>query len=192
MKDSPTSRLEDHPYPIDFQAVRVGFFKGEHFDVEFTDKRPKRRLTMECPPKKPIPPAGFRDHSGERNGRMVAMFWVGRTNNGESSWWVVKCDCGRYELRKKLGKWHKKYGGNDKCEVCEREKEMLRGNIAEQPKKNKKAERVLKWIEEMRCKGLSETEIKEIYLTGGIETKGKNVGQIRASLSRLRKKHDHS
>src|SRR5699024_9508789 len=87
------------PQPINYQAVYVGFFKGEHFEVEFTEDRPKRRLTLDNPPRRPATPKGIADHSGNRNGRMTALYWVAPTKNKKpervSSWWCVKCDCGR-------------------------------------------------------------------------------------------------
>ncbi|MBR9880762.1 MAG: hypothetical protein GYB17_14840 [Gammaproteobacteria bacterium] len=181
MKDSPFTRLIDHAQPIDRLAVTVGFFKGEHFEVEFTEERPKRRLTLEVPPRCPKQPDTIRNHTGLRNGRMTALFWVAPTKNGESSWWVVRCACGKYELRKKLGTWPQKYGGNDMCEVCEREQEMLTGAI---PHKSRRTigERLFRWVESMKRLGLSETEIVSIR-QGNITTKDKSATEIRHAIA---------
>lgn len=180
MKNSSFEKLKEHPFPIDYQSARIGFFKGEHFNVEFTEDRPKRRLTMETPPKRPQAPENARDHAGIRNGRMTAQFFLRQTANGQSSWWVVKCDCGKYELRKKLGKWTSKHDGNDMCEICEREAEMLSGLIPRKSKA-KMGERLFKWIDSMRALGLTDEEIVAIR-QGDITTKGKDKNQIRAAL----------
>src|SRR5699024_3234912 len=136
------------PQPINYQAVYVGFFKGEHFEVEFTEDRPKRRLTLDNPPRRPATPKGIADHSGNRNGRMTALYWVAPTKNKKpervSSWWCVKCDCGRYELRKRLFTWRQRHP-DDMCEICEREQEIISGQHLRAPSKKRTAERMLKW-----------------------------------------------
>lgn len=170
MRNPALTHPERHNKPVDRQALRVGFFQGVHFEVEFTDDRPKRRLTLEAPPRRPKQHATVRDHTGLRNGRMTAMYWLRPTKDGESSWWVVRCDCGKYELRKKLGKWLRKHNGNDMCEICEREQEMISGV---QPRQSKRTvgERLFRWVDSMRQLGLNDAEIaairqRDITITG--------------------------
>ncbi|HAO01687.1 MAG: hypothetical protein Tp170SUR00d2C46354221_38 [Prokaryotic dsDNA virus sp.] len=168
MRNSPISKLKDHQRPADSTALRVGFFKGENFEVEFTHSRPKRRITLENPPPKPKMPATAKDYAGMRNGRMTAFFWFRESPSKTSSIWVVKCDCGRYEFRKKIGRWIKGYkDGNDMCEICEREREMLTGRTS----KENEGKRRLRFIEKMRTKGLQDNDIERLMRLGvGLET----------------------
>ncbi|OWV29446.1 hypothetical protein [Halomonas campaniensis] len=170
-----------HGAPVDRQALRVGFFPGEHFEVEFTEDRPKRRITLDAPPRRPKRPKTARDYTGLINGRMTALFWLKPTGNGQSSYWVVRCDCGKYEIRKKLGKWHKKHGGEDMCEVCEREREMLNG-FSPKASRRTQGERLLRWVDEMRQLGLNDAEITAIRCNDNLDTKGKTVEEIRQAL----------
>jgi hypothetical protein len=112
---------------------------------------------------------------------MTALFWLKPTSNGQSSYWVVRCDCGKYEIRKKLGKWHKKYGGEDMCEVCEREREMLNG-FRPKASLRSQGERLLRWAEEMRQLGLNDAEITAIRCSDRLDTKGKTAEEIRQAL----------
>lgn len=170
--------LLTHPAPVDRQAARVGFFRGEHFDVEFTRQRPKRRVTMMAPPLRPPRPMSAVDYTGLRRGRVAAVFWFRQTADGEGSVWVVRCDCGAYEFRKKPGRWRKQPNPLDMCEICEREREMLRGPSS----KKRSGLRVLRWVEQMRRLGLSDHEITAVRMSGDIETGHRSAAEIRRQL----------
>ena len=179
MADSSFAALANHPEPVNRQSVVVGFFRGEHFDVEFTSERPKRRLTLEAPPYPRERPVQAVDYTGLRNGRMTAFAWQRPSNSGGRTVWVARCDCGRYEFRRP-GSWAVHGNSNDMCEICEREAEMLAG-----PSSKKLApERLMKWVNKLRAIGLSDDEITLVRL-GDIETSGKSAAQIRADLARI-------
>ncbi|MDP2128160.1 MAG: hypothetical protein Q8K97_12370 [Pseudohongiella sp.] len=180
MISSSFERLVCHPNPVTRQAARIGFFKGEHFDVEFTAERPKRRLTLEFPPRRPPTPESARDYSGRKMGRLTAMFWFCRSKCGESSVWVVRCDCGRYEFRKKLARWLNRGQQNAMCEVCERELEII--NKDKGRSRATSGERTLKWIKAMQRLGLSDDEIMAIRAKNNITTTNKTLSDIRREL----------
>ncbi|RUR43375.1 hypothetical protein [Vreelandella populi] len=178
MADSPISRLDASFKPVDSTAVRVGYFRGEHFTVVFDERRPKYRLTMDTPPLRPKPPARYKNFEGCRSGRLVAIFWWKKTRSGQASVWLVKCDCGRYEFRRQLSRWLKKVDSNEMCEVCEREKEML-----SQQKSSRKTsgERTLNWAHKLKALGLTDKEISHVRKLE-IDTKGLSAEQIRLNL----------
>lgn len=171
-------QLLQHPRPVDSQAVKVGFKAGEHFEATFDEKRPKRRLTMDAPPRMPERPDWERNYTELRKGRLTALFWFKPRPNRKSSIWVVRCDCGRYEFRFKLCRWLRENCANDMCEICERELEMQKG-----PKSNdRRVERLLDWIEKMRRLGLTDDEITIVHAVGKVQTIDKTGDEIRHAL----------
>lgn len=177
MADSPISKLSASDRPVDSTALKVGFYRGEHFTVEFDSHRPKRRITLEMPPLRPKTPVRFKNYEGVRSGRLTGVFWWKKTRSGQASVWLVKCDCGRYEFRKKLGRWLKKSNPKDMCEICEREAEMI-----SQQKSSRKTsgERTLKWASALHEMGFSSDEISFIR-KNEISTKFLSAEQIRQS-----------
>lgn len=91
----------------------------------------KKRVVYECPSVGKAPPKfGSDDLTGKRNGRIVVMGWCSPMENyrvfGSSKplkyvggAWVVRCDCGKYERRKRRQIMHpikKEYV--DACTFC--------------------------------------------------------------------------
>lgn len=162
--------------PVDRTARRV-LSGGEHFDARFDESRPKLKATMEHPPEPPTPPPEkVVDHAGKRVGRIVALYWFKPTHSGDSSVWVVRCDCGRYEFRSHLFRWAKK--ANDMCEVCTRELEMQAGPNS----KARRVERVQKFLAKLVSIGLSEEEALTFFASGHDYEKGDTAESIRARL----------
>ena len=119
LKSSFPSLLE-HKKPVDKAAVRVGFFKGEHFDVSFPEHMIIR--TMDTPPKCKTRPVSAKDYTGMRHGRMTAISWFRPSRNGGKTVWIARCDCGKYEFRRPA-RWASHPSPDDdpdRCEHCRR------------------------------------------------------------------------
>ena len=178
MKNSPMHKIVHHPKPVDGTAARVGFFRGEHFDVEFTEDRPKRRLTMDMPPRCAALPALAFDFSGWRRGRMIAFRFFRLHRNGKSAIWVARCDCGRFEFRRPY-KWLKHPNDLDMCEVCEREREVLSGYRFGSGERHQ--QRLLVWVAHQRRLGLTDAEIAAVRRLD-LTVRGKSLEQIREEI----------
>lgn len=103
--------LLETPLPVDRVAARVVFSRRPADETNFRPRgarAPSRRecfkfATFETPPR----PTGKRpkhyvDLSGRRVGRLTFMYFYGREKFGEAKnqpYWVVRCDCGFFELR---------------------------------------------------------------------------------------------
>jgi hypothetical protein len=113
-------RLLQNPLPADRVARRVVFAKGEHWDpIETRNARPFVK-TWEAPPE-PLQakPDWAEDYSGLRRGRMVAFRYYGRRDRrGGCHRWIVRCDCGLYELRR-INKWVAHENAMDACARCD-------------------------------------------------------------------------
>lgn len=177
MSRSPFEKLALHCKPVDKNALRVGFFRGEHFDVEFTEDRPKRRVTLDAPPTPRLRPERATDYTGLRKGRMTAFAWHRASGGVGATVWVARCDCGRFEFRRP-GKWAANGNPNDMCEVCEREAEMLRGPSS----RKRHPERLMKWAARLLRMGITEAELC-VLRAGDIPTHGRTTEEIRAAIA---------
>ena len=181
---SSFSALPAHNRPVDRRALVVGFFRGEHFDADFS-RRTKNKVTMIAPPKAPNRPATVKDYTGKRNGQIVCCFWWSKTRDNEGSVWVVRCDCGNYEFRSKPGKWDAHPNNNDACEHCQRKREMIEkagsGNSMRFSSSENHPYRLVAFIKKLRGKGLSDKEIEKI-IELNIHAKG-SADEIRSQLA---------
>lgn len=75
----------------------------------------KHFLTPPAPERAWNPGFG-RDHHGKRYGKIAVVGFHGRTGNGRAVW-LVRCDCGDYELRRgtSLGTFKHR---EDQCFAC--------------------------------------------------------------------------
>lgn len=179
MGESVFARLASHNRPVDRAAVVVGFFGGEHFEARFDFVRPKGRTTFGNLPRMPERPASAADYAGFRRGRMTACGWFRPSKSEGATLWICRCDCGAYELRRP-GTWSSKPYPGDMCEICQRSEEMLRGPSS----RSRTLDRLATWIDRMRAVGLTDEEIIQLRAPGvNIDTKGRGVSEIRASLA---------
>ena len=104
--------LLQNPLPVDGTAARVVFGKGEHW-------APLHKGPNEGWDAPPLPeaemPKGATNIAGVRRGHITALRYH-RTNQNNGPKWLVRCDCGRYELRR-LKTWIKSTAF-DECERC--------------------------------------------------------------------------
>ena len=174
--------IDTHSVPVNKVALRVGFFGGEHFEADFSERK-KLRLTFDYPPRAGNDrPELARDYTGLRCGRMIACYFHREQQKSGSrniSIWVCRCDCGRYEFRKPY-RWAKGIKKSDMCEVCEREQEMLLGGGFRKSKKTM-PERLMRWVGKMKALGLDEDQICAIRMAE-IETHGRSIDEIRSDL----------
>lgn len=174
-------KLSEHKKPINQTAVNVVYFKGEHYEPSL----PKELLgwTYDTPPKCNPRPEHEQDFTGLRHGRMTAIAWH-RTNpkKPSESYWVCRCDCGRYEFRKPA-RWAKhpctEDTPKDKCRYCEISKSIGKGN-----KYQSRPARLLKWVGSMRRLGLTDYEIYRVR-QANLTTINKDAKQIRQELAAL-------
>jgi hypothetical protein len=106
---------ELHHLPIDGNAAKVIFAKGEHYNPK------KKVLTADSD--LPLPTRaitkgmrnaeGFMDVTGVRNGLLTCLGLSANT----LSMWVVRCDCGKYSERSKKAMLNKE-NYMDRCEHC--------------------------------------------------------------------------
>jgi hypothetical protein len=176
-------QLLTHPVPVNKLAVKVAFWKGDHFSPTFPEHHLVR--TIEIPPRCSPRPKDAVDHTGLRHGRMTAISWFrrskGKKNKAINAVWVARCDCGRYEFRRP-GNWLNHPSPEidpDRCEYCRRIDTIKnKGNS-----KDKMPNRLMAWIRSMRAIGLTDEEIVQIRKSEGINTKGCTAEKIRASLN---------
>jgi len=172
-------RLSEHKRPVNKTAVNVVYFEGEHYEPSL----PKEIIgwTYGKPPKCNPRPEHEQDFTGLRHGRMTAIAWH-RTNKKKpsQSYWVCRCDCGRYEFRKPA-RWAKhactEDTPQDKCRHCELSKSIGKGN-----KYQSRPGRLLIWVGSMRRLGFTDDGICRIRQFE-ITTRGKNAEQIRKELA---------
>lgn len=110
--------------PVNRTAALVTQQSSVVFDA--TKHMPPTLLHSETPlPMRPVPThiRGWVDLTGRHSGRLVVqgMFdhkAMGRTRNPKrGALWVVRCDCGRYEVRSRKGLLNEGNQG-DRCEAC--------------------------------------------------------------------------
>lgn len=77
-------------------------------------------------PERPWNPGFGRDHHGKRYGKLSVVRFHARTGAGRATW-LVRCDCGDYELRRgtSLGIFKHK---DDRCWVCSREEYLAQSS----------------------------------------------------------------
>jgi hypothetical protein len=76
---------------------------------------------FDVPPQTLAPPAGLADRTGVRIGRLTVIGYLGvraYTKGPPSHFWLVRCDCGKYEVRNQ--KWCRpgRPGDGKACQVC--------------------------------------------------------------------------
>jgi len=83
--------------PVDSTAARV-MRQGDNF--ESARRIPPTRFHSDTPTQT-YPFIGLREHdmTGVRWGSFVVIGWVGKLNPKKKSCWLVRCLCGRYEMR---------------------------------------------------------------------------------------------
>lgn len=180
-------RLKLTPKPVNGEAVRVVFFRGEHYVAPVRSKGAVRRHTWRYPPRPSSGrPNDESDFTGVRNGSMVALYWY-RPGKG-SAIWIAKCDCGNYEIRRPA-LWSQDAGawsGRDRCEFCRDRSVATKSVDLRCPSHINRRARFQKWVGSMLRLGLTRAEIIRIMQIGqagnGFLTTGKSVDEIRAEL----------
>ena len=105
-------KLLQNPLPMDRVAARVVFGKGEHWTP--VHKSPNEGWDAPPPAEAAMPPWAT-DLTGMRRGHITALRYH-RTNKNNGPKWLVRCDCGRYELRR-AATWLKT-AAFDACQQC--------------------------------------------------------------------------
>lgn len=117
--------------------------KGVHFRPKI-NKNGSRLIWEIQPPIKPVPD-NANNLVGLRKGRLTVIGILDKkllsiNRKCSHSWWVVRCDCGNYSIRrsKSLLKKHNEsipYGPHLMCHVCDKKEELKeRGSFQKQYK----------------------------------------------------------
>lgn len=191
MKNS-YSDLELTAVPIDKKTAVVAFSKGESFSPKIIDHRVLDGRTSPKStnyPLKKFDGITFReDFTGKRYGRLTVI-WLHHIGR-RSDKWVVRCDCGKYELRKpeKLETLIKA-GASLADEMCDFCKIANQDRLAKKhkfdrttPKATCDSARILVWIDHMRKDGYTESEIEFIFRVGYFFRNNPTIEQVRKDL----------
>jgi hypothetical protein len=120
------------PIPVDRVAGRV-LSTGYHHEFTKTDQdREVWEIPPEVVPLYLVPPT-IRELFGKRKGSLLVVGYLGRrrTNGGNQGRQklLVRCDCGRHEIRN-AQKWRQReVGGEDYCQLCARRERLKTRNL---------------------------------------------------------------
>lgn len=130
-RDYPDSFAPD---PIDRVAGRV-ISRGYHHEFTKTDQdRDVWEIPPEVVPLYSVPPT-IRELFGTRKGSLLVVGYLGRRrtsggNQGRQKL-LVRCDCGRYEIRN-AQKWRQREaGGEDYCQFCAKRERLKTNHLSE-------------------------------------------------------------
>lgn len=108
--------------PINGEAARAFSMKGI---AEPQLNVPSHMVHWDAPPKTSPPPAGKEYRVGKKYGKLTVIGYLGSSrNSGRSSQWLVRCLCGRYEMRN--GKAVEKGTPDDECMRCRKNSQVQR------------------------------------------------------------------
>ena len=119
--------------PLNSTAAKVVSGRGEHWTPDYM---PSRDIWETPPPMRRVPTSNPTAAGivGLRTGRLVVVgLYDGGSKNHKSSW-VVRCDCGRYELRKARALRNPE-NTNDKCQECDHLERIRTNHYAKKPTK---------------------------------------------------------
>lgn len=190
MNRMPVNELKTHPVPINKVSARVAFFRGDNFAPQPRSGAPThRKATMLAPPA----PYGARpDHAhdltGQRSGSLAYVYWYCQAR-GAKHVWVVRCDCGRYELRNETAsqgsEMHSRWRDEDCCERCKDDRVATQRSTGNRrPSATTRTERTKQWVSQLLSIGLTADEVAAIWSmpAPGIATADKSAAEIRAQL----------
>ncbi|MFC3816540.1 hypothetical protein [Lysobacter sp. GCM10012299] len=181
---SPISRLVRNATPVNKDAARVAFFRGERFSPPSCGVGAATHTWRYPPDVVGVMPVWDRDWKGYRFGRMTALYWYRPGRGKGPSVWIARCDCGNYEARRPE-RWHSdvptRWRGNDACAAC-RDVDFATGKALKTSRDTRK-DRLNEWHQRMLRLGLDTAEVIAVMQAGDVDTAGKDADQIRAELA---------